>query len=180
MKCYDSSLQIWGKIVINSMIKPSFCVWLDLMQSWCCWPKLLKFVENVMFVLRTGIVSSLEKRGGSCCRKVGETTEIWRIHFGLHLAWIAGMLRLNDISKPHSNISSLLKPTNMSVPRQFWNARDTNLGGGCCLYSLFTLRKPRSPLILSGERGFCRMNTLYGHCLPLLICSFCWFAVKLC
>ena len=30
------------------------------------------------------------------------------------------------------------------------------------LHSLFTLRKPRSPLILSGERGFRRVNKLYA------------------
>ena len=28
-------------------------------------------------------------------------------------------------------------------------------------YSLFTLRKPRSPLILNGERAFLRVNRLY-------------------
>ena len=31
-----------------------------------------------------------------------------------------------------------------------------------CVYSLFTLRKPRFPFILSGERGFLRVNRLYS------------------
>ena len=30
-----------------------------------------------------------------------------------------------------------------------------------CKYSLFTLRKARSPLIINGERAFLRVNRLY-------------------
>ena len=44
-------------------------------------------------------------------------------------------------------------------------------------YSLFTLRKPRSPLILSGERSFHRVNRLYTEVILALKvtggCSFC-------
>ena len=29
------------------------------------------------------------------------------------------------------------------------------------IYSLFTLSKPRSPLILNGQRGFLKVNRLY-------------------
>ena len=37
----------------------------------------------------------------------------------------------------------------------------TNLGLSTRLYSLFTLRKPRSPSRINGERGFLRVNRLY-------------------